>query len=95
MQCASPQIQVLNDVIIDPDQPLTLLYGFTMDNVSGVQNLSVKQGYPPFSLYPNPIYEPFDEEVKHYKSDYLTINVSKNIDLIYTFFQCEGQAVGK
>ncbi|KAK6634573.1 hypothetical protein RUM43_011974 [Polyplax serrata] len=74
MQCSSPQIEIGNDVTIDPDQPLSLVYGFHMDNVSGVQNLSVKQGYPPFSLYPNPIYEPFDEEVKHYKSDYLTIN---------------------
>lgn len=76
MQCASPQIPTANELVIDPDQPLSLLYGFRMDNVSSVQNLSLKQGYPPFSLYPNPIYEPFDEEIKHYKSDYLTINAS-------------------
>jgi hypothetical protein len=47
-----------------------------MDNVTGVQNLSVKEGYSYFLLYPNPVYEPCDEEVKYYKSDYLTINVS-------------------
>lgn len=76
MQCSSPAIQVPSDLVIDPDQPVHLQYGFRMDNVTGVQNLSVKQGYTPFSLFPNPIYEPFDEEVKYYKSDYLTINVS-------------------
>lgn len=76
MQCGSPQIDVPSDLVIDPDQPIHLQYGFRMDNVSGVQNLSVKQGYPSFSLYPNPVYDRFDEEVKYYKSDYLTINVS-------------------
>lgn len=76
MQCSSPQIQIPSDLAVDPDQPIQLQYGFRMDNVTGVQNLSVKQGYTYFSLYPNPIYEAFDEEVKYYKSDYLTINVS-------------------
>ncbi|XP_026681797.1 plexin A3-like, partial [Diaphorina citri] len=28
----------------------------------------------PYFLFPNPIYEPFSEEIKYYKSDYLTIN---------------------
>jgi plexin A len=74
MACPSPDIEV--EEILDADNPLRLQYGFRMDNVSGVQNLSVKEGYSFFLLYPNPVYEPFDEEVKYYKSDYLTINVS-------------------
>jgi len=52
-----------------------------MDNVMGVRNLTEKRGpkgeelFPEFHLFPNPIYESF-EEIKFYKSDYLTINVS-------------------
>ncbi|XP_049953527.1 plexin-A4 isoform X2 [Schistocerca serialis cubense] len=72
MACSSPTIEVTSEP--DAEHPLTLEYGFLMDNVTGVRNLSVKPGYSHFLLYPNPIYEPFDEEVKYYKSDYLTIN---------------------
>lgn len=71
MACSSPTIEVNGP--LDAENPQSLEYGFRMDNVMGVQNLSVK-GYNAFLLYPNPIYEPFDEEVKYYKSDYLTIN---------------------
>ncbi|XP_063219970.1 plexin-A1 [Bacillus rossius redtenbacheri] len=75
MACTSPTIKVEED--IDAENPLKLEYGFLMDNVAGVQNLSVD--YKAFLLYPNPVYEPFDEEVKYYKSDYLTIN-GQNLD---------------
>jgi plexin A len=74
MACPSPNIVVQET--LDAEHPLSLQYGFRMDNVTGVQNLSIKEGYSFFLLYPNPVYEPFDEEVKYYKSDYLTINVS-------------------
>jgi plexin A len=73
MACPSPNIVVQEP--LDAEHPLPLQYGFRMDNVTGVQNLSIKEGYSFFLLYPNPVYEPFDEEVKYYKSDYLTINV--------------------
>ncbi|PSN58484.1 hypothetical protein C0J52_00769, partial [Blattella germanica] len=72
MACQSPTITVPET--LDAEHPLQLEYGFRMDNVAGVQNLSMKSGYNGFLLYPNPVYEPFDEEVKYYKSDYLTIN---------------------
>lgn len=72
MACPSPNIAVTET--LDAEHPLDLEYGFRMDNVSGVQNLSMKSGYTHFLLYPNPVYEPFDEDVKYYKSDYLTIN---------------------
>jgi hypothetical protein len=84
MACPSPNIIVQET--LDAEHPLSLQYGFRMDNVSGVQNLSVKEGYSFFLLYPNPVYEPFDEEVKYYKSDYLTINVSFFNSVFATYF---------
>lgn len=74
MVCFSPKINVPKEVEIDAEQPMQLEFGFKMDNVSRVQNLSMQHGH--FLLYPNPVYEPFDEKIKYYKSDYLTINVS-------------------
>lgn len=73
MDCRSPSIEVPENVGLDSERPLALEYGFRMDNVTGVQNLS-QNGFNHFLLYPNPIYDEFDEEVKYYKSDYLTIN---------------------
>lgn len=73
MICKSPTIEVPEHVMVDAERPLTLEYGFRMDNVTGVQNLS-QHGFTNFLLYPNPIYDRFDEEIKYYKSDYLTIN---------------------
>nr|CAD7459220.1 unnamed protein product [Timema tahoe] len=70
MACSSPTIEF--DKEPDAENPMKLEYGFLMDNVTGVQNLSMDHN--PFLLYPNPIYDKFDEEVKYYKSDYLTIN---------------------
>ena len=84
MACPSPNI--IAQEPLDAEHPLSLQYGFRMDNVTGVQNLSVKEGYSFFLMYPNPVYEPFDEEVKYYKSDYLTINVS-NCELYKIVFQ--------
>uniref|UniRef100_A0A1B6CQ54 Sema domain-containing protein n=1 Tax=Clastoptera arizonana TaxID=38151 RepID=A0A1B6CQ54_9HEMI len=71
MACPSPVVDI-GDMQVDAEHPEKLEFGFKMDNVTGVQNLSSTLGH--FLLYPNPIYEPFDEDVKYYKSDYLTIN---------------------
>lgn len=73
MICKSPTIEVPDNVMLDAEKPHPLEYGFRMDNVTGVQNLT-QHGFNSFLLYPNPIYDVFDEEVKYYKSDYLTIN---------------------
>ena len=73
MVCESPAIEIPENVVLDAERPLSLEYGFRMDNVTGVQNLSqVLSNH--FLLYPNPIYDEFEEDVKYYKSDYLTIN---------------------
>lgn len=78
MVCMSPVIDEVEDGDLDADKPLKLEYGFRMDNVTAVQNLTKsKKEFNPFLLYPNPIFQPFDKEVKYYKSDYLNINVSK------------------
>lgn len=76
MICMSPVIDEVEDSKLDADNPLKLEYGFRMDNVTGVQNLTQsKKEFNPFLLYPNPTFNPFDKEVKYYKSDYLNINV--------------------
>jgi plexin A len=73
MECRSPSVPVLGQQI-SPEEPLSLDYGFLMDDVPSVRNLSHSPNFPKFVLYPDPVYEKFDEEVKYYKSDYLTIN---------------------
>lgn len=85
MICSSPVIEVGDESKLDADNPLKLEYGFRMDNVSGVQNLTLNKAFTPFYLYPNPHFIPFDKEVKYYKSEYLNINVSCSIKTL--FFQ--------
>ncbi|CAH1158754.1 unnamed protein product [Phyllotreta striolata] len=79
MTCLSPVIDAAEDVKLDADNPEKLEYGFRMDNVTGVQNLTMHKSFNPFLLYPNPIFIPFEKEVKYYKSDYLNI-IGQNID---------------
>ena len=76
MICMSPVIDEVDESKLDADNPLKLEYGFRMDNVTGVQNLTLNQNFNPFLLYPNPTFYSFDKEVKYYKSDYLNINES-------------------
>lgn len=86
MTCLSPIIDAAEDSKLDADNPLKLEYGFRMDNVTGVQNLTMNKDFNPFLLYPNPEYIPFEKEVKYYKSDYLNINVSFKTFLGLIFF---------
>lgn len=74
MICDSPAIEA-DESKLDADHPMKLEYGFIMDDVVGVQNLTSNKGFDHFLLYPNPVFKPFDKEVKYYKSDYLNINV--------------------
>lgn len=85
MMCDSPAIEA-DESKLDADHPMELEYGFIMDDVTGVQNLTTSKGFAHFLLYPNPIFKPFDREVKYYKSDYLNINVSFKIKIIKLFF---------
>lgn len=77
MECDSPVIDADSDKL-DADDPAKLEFGFMMDDVAGVQNLSTK-GQQKFELFPNPWYAPFEEDIKYFKSEYLTIN-GRNLD---------------
>lgn len=77
MICESPVIKT-RGAKLDAERPERLEYGFIMDDVQSVRNLSSK-GFSKFYLYPDPEYYKFDENVKYYKSDYLTIN-GQNLD---------------
>lgn len=83
MYCYSPSIDdpdnsdQLNN--LNADSPAYLEYGFKMDDVIEVRNLSNKDNHHPFELYPNPVYLSFEENVKYFKSEYLTIN-GRNLD---------------
>lgn len=73
MICDSPTVETSADDMLEAENPQKLEYGFLMDHVLQVQNLSAKhQNY--YELYPNPVYYNFEERVKYYKSEYLTIN---------------------
>ncbi len=71
IECPSPLIPVLGKQL---ETPLYLDYGFRMDGVSSVLNLSSLPNYHKFELYPDPVYKKSGEEVMHYKDKYLTIN---------------------
>lgn len=79
MKCKSPAVP--KDKLSfagNADTPIELEYGFRMDAVEQVRNLWANKDFPPFQMFPDPEYFPFTErdQVKYYKSDYLTINVS-------------------
>lgn len=82
MSCLSPHVP--EDIIpyqLSSDEPVELDYGFFMDDVESVHNLATRRSnqLPMFLMFANPEFKPFPEEVKFYKSDYLTINGS-NLD---------------
>ncbi|CAB4063960.1 PLXNA [Lepeophtheirus salmonis] len=80
MFCLSPRVESLAWININQPEPIDLNFGFVMDNVDRVQNISnVLNSY--FLLYPDPEFYKFDEEdgIKYYKFDYLTLN-GKNLN---------------
>jgi len=82
MFCLSPKIDTpVTWRSNDNPEPHRLDFGFVMDNVKRVQNLSrVLKSY--VHIYPDPEFEVFQEldGIKYYKSDYLTLN-GKNLNL--------------
>ncbi|KAK4302726.1 hypothetical protein Pmani_025199 [Petrolisthes manimaculis] len=81
MECKSPSINVSKSERIDTEEGIRLDYGYIMDHVSSVKHLNRDPIFPSFLVYPNPVYDKFtdDDQVKLYKSDYLTIN-GRNLD---------------
>ncbi|KFM60858.1 Plexin-A2, partial [Stegodyphus mimosarum] len=80
MKCWSPAVPP-SKLDFSGDEAIELDFGFLMDNVEKVKNLSERPGFPKFYMYPDPLYYKFTEEnhIKYYKSDYLTIN-GQNLD---------------
>lgn len=78
MTCVSPIVKIDTENL-NPDNPFKLDFGFIMDNVSKVQDLSSK-GFAKFELFPNPAYDPFTEMVKYIENQQLTIS-GKNLNL--------------
>lgn len=79
MKCRSPAVPP-SKLDFSGDEAIELDFGFLMDSVEKVKNLSERPGFPKFYMYPDPLYYKFTEEnqIKYYKSDYLTINVSSH-----------------
>ncbi|GIX99609.1 hypothetical protein CEXT_662822 [Caerostris extrusa] len=80
MKCRSPAVPP-SKIDFSGDEAIELDFGFLMDSVERVKNLSERPGFPKFYMYPDPLYYKFTEEnnIKYYKSDYLTIN-GQNLD---------------
>ena len=85
MYCQSPPVPSLDKSDWENrenPQPRRLEYGFIMDQVAGVQNLSQHLKVSRFVyFYPDPEFSKFEDPggVKLYKSDYLTLN-GKNLN---------------
>ena len=78
MVCMSPSIVGAISTGIR-EQPLVVPYGFIMDNVTALKNLTAYDDRRAmFRFYPDPTFESFEEGVKYFqnKNEYLTINVS-------------------
>ncbi len=81
MICRSPNVSNAADLHSDTEslKPLIVAYGFIMDNVTDLKNLTaISEGERIFLIFPDPIFFPFDSGEKFYqpKNEYLTINVS-------------------
>ncbi|CAG0905179.1 unnamed protein product, partial [Cyprideis torosa] len=74
MESVAPRVDMAPGDRLSADNPAQLEFGFLMDGLESVKNLSSKPGFGKFLLYPNPYFFEFEEKPKHYKSDYLTIN---------------------
>ncbi|GBN70655.1 Plexin-A4, partial [Araneus ventricosus] len=86
MKCKSPRVPAEKLNFSGDAVPIALEYGFKMDNVAQVQNLSSNPRYSKFMMYPDPIYHPFSEKngIKYFSNDYLTIDVAVGDHLSFT-----------
>ena len=87
MLCPSPSLRqsTLNASLLSSSGTYPLCYGFVMDGVAAVRNLSRptsgqhRTGGRTFSVYADPQFQRFDDGVKRFfylPNEYLTINVS-------------------
>ena len=76
----SPGLQMRTEISTEPQDPedfAQVSYGFIMDNVEELRNLTATSERV-FKIYADPILHPFEDGVSYFqpKNDYLTINVS-------------------
>ncbi|XP_065211350.1 plexin-A1-like [Planococcus citri] len=67
MTCLTPAILDIDSSSFNKSNPIRLNYGFVMDNVAYVQNISVNTSHNKFKklmLYPNPTFKSSNEEIK-------------------------------
>lgn len=82
MECTVPSLQSRIDsagMNLTETSPLEVHYGFTLDGVMTLKNISHEPNFGPLLLYPNPQLNNFpgDEQTKQYtEKDLLVINVS-------------------
>lgn len=80
MICMAPDLRGLNGIVEPtPEEPLALHYGFIMDGVEHLANISSPEmGSHVFSVYPDPKFEMFEGGMKQFfssKNEHLVINV--------------------
>ena len=80
LKCKTPAVPIEKLRFQEGIDYIELDYGFIMDNVISVQDLTKRKENPflRFRMFQNPEYHTFlkPSGIKYYKSDYLTINVS-------------------
>ena len=77
MTCHTPNITALQEG--GPQEEITIPYGFIMDNVMELRNLTAyTNGRLRLSFYHDPIFLPFEDDIMYFppKYEYLTIDVS-------------------
>ncbi|OQV23962.1 Plexin-A1 [Hypsibius exemplaris] len=87
MQCRSPAAKVASAAFPDGrgvDRPVELEWGFRMDGVGSLKNLSRMPRFKKFELFPDPIIYNFSDPsgVKYHKSEYLFID-GENLNHAY------------
>ena len=79
LECRVPSVD-FGDEPISVTSPKEVHYGFLMDGVSQLKNLSANPQFRPLLYFPNPVVRPFSEEKntkKYKKGDMLVIEVRK------------------
>lgn len=61
MECRSPAISISGSERIDHENGMHLDYGFLMDHVQSVRDLNKDKNFPPFRVFPDPLYHPFED----------------------------------
>lgn len=83
MTCTSPSLEI-SEVV----NPVALHYGFLMDNVRSLLNISGNGLRGTMLVYPDPTFDKFDSGVKQFfysKNEHLVLNVSTCFDCVQVF----------